>query len=89
MDTITADRAVARVARLSEHITDSEATLAYRIDEALDALVYDGCFTPHWASSAARDKLCKLAARMAMLVVLAEAKLPAEVAALHRQEIAQ
>lgn len=82
-DTITADRAVARVARLSDHIDDGELGIADKIDAFVDQLVYDGCFSSMWGSSAERTALCRQAAKAAIRVVLETAALPEEVQWLH------
>jgi hypothetical protein len=83
MDTITADRAVSRVSRLSEHIDDGELAIADKIDAFVDQFVYDGCFSSAWGSSAERNALCRLAAKAAIRVVLEAAALPEEVQWLH------
>lgn len=75
---VTDTAAAERQQEIIEAIDEAETSIAYHIDVALDALVYLGAFSQHWGSSAARNALCKAAARAAIKRVIADASVPEE-----------
>lgn len=76
---ILAERKEARTQRIISALEHAEATVNFRIDEALDTLVYEGCFPSRFAGSKERNELCAIAARAAVKAVLDAANVPDEV----------
>ena len=87
MDAITADRAVARVTRISENIELAEQVAASVADELIDKLVADGVLRVHrsWSKAVELQAIRETAAKALVGAVLASGwvDLPAEVQWLH------
>ena len=75
---IIAFRKDARNQRIIDALDEAERTIAYRLDVALDTLVFERCFPPGFDGSKARTELCDRAARAAIAALLADAGVPGE-----------
>lgn len=67
----SAASAHARETRILDALAQAETTVTYRLDEALDTLVFDGCMP--FGFEAQRAALCKRAARAAIRTLMAAA----------------